>query len=85
MCLQNPSSEDANVTINYMYRGGGGLTQAILVRVNSRETIDVNGAVGFDKEVSIKVTSDKSIIAERPVYFSIEGKKGGHDAAGYIP
>ena len=67
LTLQNPGGTRANVTIEYQYRNGGGMTQ--IVSVVARETIDVNAVVGGGKEVSVTVTSDTPIIAERPMYF----------------
>ena len=82
LTLQNPNSETANVTIEYSYRGGGGTTQSVSIGPNTRETIDVNSAVGSGKEVSAKVTSDRPIIAERPMYFNFSGINGGHNVVG---
>lgn len=80
--LRNPNSTLANVTIEYQYRGGGGTTQTVTVGANTRETIDVNAAVGPNREVSAKVTSDQAIVAERPMYFNFRGKDGGHNTKG---
>ena len=83
LTLQNPNAESANVTIEYSYRGGGGSTQTLAIGPNTRQTVDVNGQVGSNKEVSAKVTSDKAIIAERPMYFNFNGINGGHNVVGY--
>jgi len=83
LTLQNPNAESANVTIEYSYRGGGGSTQTLAIGPNTRQTVDVNGQVGSNKEVSAKVTSDKAIIAERPMYFNFGGIDGGHDVVGF--
>ena len=86
LCLLNPSSVPANVTVEYSYRGGGGTTQNITVGANTRETVDVNAAAGANKELSVKVVSDQPVIAERPVYFNYQGIWiGGHDVVGYSP
>lgn len=82
ICLQNPNGSPANVTIEYMYRGGGGTTQYLRVGPATRETVYVNGVVGPNKEVSAKVTSDQFIIAERPMYFNFNGINGGHNVVG---
>jgi hypothetical protein len=40
--------------------------------------------VGAERNVSIKVTSDLPIVAERPMYFNYKGSwSGGHDVVGY--
>jgi len=64
-------------------RKTGGTVQSISIGPNTRETIDVNGAVGTGKEVSAKVTSDRPIVAERPMYFNFNGINGGHNVVGY--
>lgn len=81
--LQNSNPTPANVAIEYFYRGGGGTTQNIRVGASTRETIYVNAAVGPNKEVSAKLTSDQPLVAERPMYFNFNGMNGGHDVVGY--
>jgi hypothetical protein len=41
--------------------------------------------VGGDHQLSFGVTSDKPIVAERPMYFDYNGMTGGHDDLGYVP
>jgi len=84
LTLQNPNDGASDVTVTYMFKGGGTQVQGITIGANSRETIDVNGVVGPGKDVSIKVTSSLPIVAERPMYFNYKGMwSGGHDAMGY--
>jgi len=82
LCLQNPNDAAANVTIEYRFRSGGGKTQNLTIGPNTRETVDVNGVVGPNQEVSTKVSADQVIIAERPMYFKFGGINGGHDVVG---
>jgi predicted small secreted protein len=66
-----------------MFRGGGTQAQSIAIAANSRETINVNTAVGAGKDVSIKVESSQPIVAERPIYFNYKGVwAGGHNTIG---
>jgi len=86
LCLQNPGSTDANVTINYMLATGKNVEQKVTVKAKSRYTVDVKLAIGADQDVSAELTSDKGIIAERPMYFNYNGVwNGGHDVVGYSP
>ena len=87
LTLQNPNSSAATATITYMFRGGAAsTTRDITIAANSRETVDVNADVGSGKEVSIKVDSNLSIVAERPMYFNYQNKwQGGHNTIGYGP
>jgi len=82
LTLQNPNSENANVTVEYTYRSGGGTSQNITIGPNTRETVDVNAVVGSGREVSVKITSDKPIVAERPMYFKFGSINGGHCVVG---
>ena len=83
ICLQNPGTTDANTTLTYMYLDGTTDTQDVVVAAESRLTVDVNQAVGADKDVSTKVESDQLILAERPMYFNYQNKwAGGHDVMG---
>jgi hypothetical protein len=54
---------------------GDGTTQEqdVPVGATSCATVNVNESVGPDREVSLKVTSDAPIVAERPMYFSYRG------------
>ncbi len=83
LTLQNPGGTDATATVTYYYRGGGTLVTTKNISANSRETIDVSADAGENKEVSIKVEADQSIVAERPVYFNYRNKwSGGHNTMG---
>src|SRR5450759_587553 len=77
--LMNPGASPCDVTITYMFYGGGTQTQRIRMAPTSRETIDVNGAVGPGLDVSARVESSQPIIAERPMYFEYHGKWQGGD------
>jgi len=83
LTLQNPNSVAATANITYMFRGGGTSVKTKTIPANSRETVDVNGDVGSNKEVSIKVECDQPIVAERPMYFNYQNKwSGGHNTVG---
>jgi hypothetical protein len=45
----------------------------------TRRTLNVSELVGEDVEVSLSITSDLPIAAERPIYFNYKGMwTGGH-------
>ncbi|NPV60241.1 MAG: S8 family serine peptidase [Actinobacteria bacterium] len=89
LTLGNPGDEDATVTVEYLLGAGQGdnLVEEWVVPARSRATINVNLAVGPDKDVSLRVTSDRAVVAERPMYFAYgpEGWKGGSCGMGYDP
>ena len=83
LCLQNPSGEDAHVRAAFMLDSGAEVTRDYVLGPASRLTIDVNLAVGDDRDVSAALESDVPIVAERPMYFSYRGAlAGGHDVVG---
>jgi len=86
LCLQNPGTDTANVDITYYPTSGTPSTKPWTVPPNSRLTINVNDDAGSNLEISTKVSSDKPIIAERPMYFAYRGAwTGGHDVMGFVP
>ena len=73
ICIQNPGETTANVTITYMFPGGTTQDQSFQVGPHSRFTVDVNGAVGMDKNVSAMVSASEPVVVERPMYFNYHG------------
>lgn len=70
LCLQNPGAENAWVTVDYIPAGGNVTTGTYLLGPHSRATVSVNLIAGSDKDVSMRVQSNRDIICERPMYFS---------------
>jgi hypothetical protein len=87
LCLANPDSGEAKVTVDYLSGPGQGptITREYTVPTRSRYTINVNDEVGKDKDVSMQVRSTLPIVAERPMYFNYGGNvNDGHDVVGAI-
>ena len=83
LSIGNPTAAQADATITYMFKDGGTQPQTVSIPANSRATVDVNAAVGADKDVSAKVESEQQIVVERPMYFNYQNKwTGGHDVVG---
>ena len=83
LCLGNPGGTQATAAITYLYKDGTTRQGEVAIPPNSRATVNVNGEAGADKEVSLMVTSQQKIVAERPMYFNYQGRwTGGHDAVG---
>jgi len=83
LCLLNPEDQTARVKVQYMTSGSAVLEKEYSVGARSRFTISVNQEVGAEKDVSVKVTSDSFVVAERPMYFNYRGTwAGGHDVIG---
>jgi hypothetical protein len=87
LCLQNSGTKDANVEITYLTQEVGALpTQDLILAAGSRLTLMVNDTAGADYQLSCRISSDKPIVCERPMYFVYNGMwPGGHDVVGYVP
>ncbi len=86
LCLQNPGNSDAHTTISYYTTSGQVITKSWTVKANTRLTVSANSDVGANQDISSKVSSDKPIIVERPMYFNFQGVwTGGHDVVGFVP
>ena len=56
------------------------------MKANTRLTVSANSDVGANQDISAKVSSDKPIIVERPMYFNYQGVwTGGSDVMGFTP
>ena len=89
VCVQNPNSTDADVTITYMKVDGTIVTDKLTVAKNSRATVSPRTKLGtgedaaHDFSIKVECTNGQKIIAERPMYFNYHGIwTGGHDAVG---
>lgn len=85
LTLMNTSTTTtANVQVTYYFKAAAPKTVSHPVSPSSRLTVTVNNAAeaGANQEVSMKVTSDIAILAERPIYFNWSGKTGGEVVVG---
>jgi pimeloyl-ACP methyl ester carboxylesterase len=86
LCLMNPYPGSTTAHLTYMFKDGSTQTQDIPLAGTSRQTVDVNAAVGPNREVAVKIEADSPIVAERPMYFNFQGAwDGGHTEVGYSP
>ncbi len=83
LCLGNPGTQEVFATVTYLFSDAPSEVRLLSIPAGSRVTINVNGAVGSGRDVSIRVVSEKPCVAERPVYFQYGGGwTGGHDTVG---
>ncbi len=90
LTLENANaSVAAHVTINYLLRGQNGTTQRLTLNPSTRTTVNVNQVLHVDRlsntglDVSLIVSADNAIIAERPLYFTFgHTVPGGSDLMG---
>jgi hypothetical protein len=83
ICLQNPNDRPATAHVTYLLDSGAEVPRDYRVEASSRLTVDVNMAVGPDRDVSAKIDSDLPLVAERPLYFNYRNSlDGGHAVVG---
>jgi hypothetical protein len=88
LCLfpeeESPSSPDRNiVSLKCFFPGGHTEEYTMSLERGRRYTIDINRLVGEGKEVSLAVTSEAPLYAERAMYFDFRGCcRGGHVSRG---
>jgi len=86
LCLMNPNDSATTAHITFMFEDGSTRNKEVNIGATTRKTIFLNQEVGLDKQVSVKVTCDDPIVAERPMYFDYKGAwTGGHDVMGLTP
>jgi hypothetical protein len=81
LLLQNPTQDAATVDVDYMTSAGPIAQPTFVMPPNSRQTIRVNDKVRR-LDTSIKVLSDREIIAERAMYWDNGTGKAGHETIG---
>ncbi len=83
LCLQNPNAQIARVDFTYMLDGGDTIAKEIELAPRTRTTVQVADHVGPGRDVSVLVSSNIPIVAERPMYFDYHGLyRGGHTLTG---
>jgi len=86
LCLYNPGTSSATVTVTYIFEGGTTQTNTYTVGANRRIMVDVAATVGGNKNVAIKISSTVAMVAERPMYFDYGwGTIGAHCVMGFKP
>jgi len=89
LTLANPGDENATVEVEYLLGAGQGanVKHSLTVPAFTRITVSVNQVLGPGVDVSLHVTSDRPVVAERPMYFTYgpQGWRGGSCEVGYDP
>jgi hypothetical protein len=81
--VQNPNTSPVDVVITLMKPGGATTDVPMHIPGQARDTLVVKNVPGFEaSEVSFRVHASAPVVAERSMYFSYQGKTGGHDALG---
>ncbi len=80
LTLQNADTVPAEVTVTFMFGSGGSQTKGVQIPPQTRRNIDVNTEVGLNREVSVEISSNVPIVAERPLYYNYHAWAAGGDA-----
>ena len=81
LLLMNPNDQAAQVEVSFQGEDGSNHNFSYSVEGNSRFTVPVRETVGLGS-FSTDIKSDIPVLAERAMYFSYGGRKGGHDSIG---
>lgn len=80
LCIQNPNSTDAQLTLTYMNEDGETETGSLTVDGLSRETVHLNIAWDEQWGIATKIQSTNTVIVERAMYWN--DRDGGHCTVG---
>lgn len=72
LTLANPNDSPALVSVSYLLPGAAPLTRNYTVSAGSRRTVKVNDEVPSG-DVSVAISADQPVVAERPLYFLYDG------------
>jgi len=82
--VQNPGAADTTVTLDFQLPPGASAPSHTLdLPAGTRKSVHLDDLPGLEStDVSVKVSSPMSVVAERAMYFDYQGKRGGHNSAG---
>lgn len=80
LTLLNPNPGPVTTSITYYLASGAPHVQSLTLPANSRTTVHVNNVLPAGSDSSVHVHSSLPILVERPMYFTVNGWTGGHDA-----
>jgi Tol biopolymer transport system component len=77
VCVLNPGDLPANLTFRFQTQEAGEKTATGSVGAHTRQTFKANDLLGgVSYQTSLKLESDRPVVAERPMYFSYTGTGG---------
>lgn len=88
LCLQNPGSEAAGVTISYMKGDATTTTQWVGIPAETRVTVHPADVLGVADDTAhdfaSRVSADRPVVAERVTYYSRDGVADGTCSMGVV-
>ncbi len=85
LCVANPGDVQARLTVEYLMgvAQGANFSDSYDLKPRSRFSLRVSDRVAPGCDVSLKLTADQPVVAERPMYFLYRSAwEGGHVALG---
>ena len=83
LSVMNPQADPANATITFMASDGSRIDTKLTIPPHSRRTIHANTILGGKQGLSAAIASDRSIVAERSMYYQYgNGALGGDMTSG---
>ncbi len=82
LCIQNPQSTANSVTLTYLFADGTApISSTVVIERFRRLTVSVDKAVGEGREVSVQLSAQLPVVAERSIYQNYKGWGRGGDVA----
>ncbi|MHB8780864.1 MAG: IPT/TIG domain-containing protein [Candidatus Geothermincolia bacterium] len=82
ICVMNPQAAPASLSFRFQTGAGEQVIPGLSVGAHSRASWLVNDLLGPGREASLALSSDRPVVAERPMYFTYGGATGGLDWTG---
>jgi hypothetical protein len=79
--VENPGAQAASVTLTYMTPAGAVPQPGMSVPAGTRATVHVNEALP-NRDVSVRITANHGVVAERSMYWNNGTGKAGHNEIG---
>ncbi len=96
LTVQNPTNNVETVWVTVINGKGTVYSFSISVVAHSRYTVNINeilvlrmlhpndGTAGYQASMTVQTTDGSVFVAERPMYWNVNGTQGGDDVLGYI-
>jgi streptogramin lyase len=96
LTVQNPTANVETVWVTLINGKGTVYSFSISVLAHSRYTVNINedvvlhmlhpndGTAGYQVSMTVQTTDASVFVAERPMYWNVNGSQGGDDVLGYI-
>lgn len=77
LCVFNPHPEPVALRVDFLYNGAPPGSFTAKIPPFYRSTLNINHLAGSGRELSLRLASDRPVVAERPMYFLYANKWKG--------